>query len=196
MATGEATGGRRRDAGPAARPSSERLAAEEAWAAIGGDRSVPVAILRLSGIYGPGRNAFANLEARTARRIVKKDQVFNRIHVADIAGATLHLASRLAGGVFNVTDDEPAPPQDVVAYAANVMGIAPPPEIAFEDAEMTPMARSFYGENKRVSNARLKGSGFRFTYPDYRAALDAMWADGNWRHGASRSRPAKSHGRP
>lgn len=184
------------DADPDPRPgrSTERLAAERAWLDIGRDMSLPVAILRLSGIYGPGRNAFANLEAGTARRIVKKDQVFNRIHVADIAGATLHLADRLASGLFNVTDDLPAPPQDVVAHAANVMGVAPPPEIDFEVAEMTPMARSFYGENKRVSNARLKGSGYSFIHPDYRSALDSMWADGSWRASSAPAPSAKSHG--
>ena len=138
-------------------------------------------LFRSSGIYGPGRNALQNVAQGTARRIVKADQVFNRIHVEDIAGAALHLAERATGGTFNVTDDEPAPPQDVVAYAASLMGVEPPPEIAFEDAEMTPMARSFYGENKRVSNAKLKLAGYRFLHPDYRTALDALRRDGGWR---------------
>jgi len=161
--------------------SDDRSAAENEWLSAGAQAGVPVAVLRLSGIYGPGRNALANLVAGTARRIVKPGQVFNRIHVADIAGALDHLARSETGGVFNVTDDEPSPPQDVVAYAANVMGVEPPPEIDFDTAELTPMARSFYGETKRVSNARLKAAGYVFRYPDYRVALDAMWRDGSWR---------------
>jgi len=167
------------------RPSSvrsrQRLAAEQDWQALGEETGLPVAILRLSGIYGPGRNAFVNLADGTARRLVKKDQVFNRIHVDDIAGALWHLLGSKAGGVFNVTDDEPAPPQDVVAYAAALMGIEPPPEMPFETAELSEMARSFYGENKRVSNSLIRSSGYAFRYPNYRAALDALWRDGNWR---------------
>ena len=161
--------------------SDHRLEAEKEWSDLARERGVPLAILRLSGIYGPGRNALVNLENGTARRIVKPGQIFNRIHVDDIAGSLLHLARSAAGGVFNVTDDEPAPPQDVVAYAANLMGVAPPPEIDFDTADLTPMARSFYGENKRVSNAKLKATGYRFVHPNYRAALTAMWEKGNWR---------------
>ena len=161
--------------------SDNRLTADEAWLAAGAESGVPVAVLRLSGIYGPGRNAFVNLEAGTARRIVKAGQVFNRIHVDDIAGALLHLAGKLAGGVFNVSDDEPAPPQDVVAYAAGVMGVTPPDEVAFETVEMSPMALSFWGEVKRVSNAKLRATGYDFVHPTYRAALDAMWRSGTWR---------------
>jgi nucleoside-diphosphate-sugar epimerase len=175
----------------ACRPVSDRsrwrAEAERQWLALGREIGRPVAVLRLSGIYGPGRNAFVNLENGTARRLVKPGQVFNRIHVADIAGALWHLAGRAQGGVFNVTDDEPAPPQDVVAYAASLMGVEPPPEIAFETAALTPMARSFYGENKRVSNAAIKAAGYRFRFPDYRAALDHMWASGDWRDGTPRS---------
>ena len=166
---------------PVSRRSVMRVAAESEWLALGEETGLPVAVLRLSGIYGPGRNAFVNLENGTAKRLVKPGQVFNRIHAADIAGALWHLAERDQGGIFNVTDDLPAPPQDVVAYAADLMGVEPPPELAFESAELSPMARSFYGENKRVSNARLKQSGYRFLYPDYRASFAAMWADGTWR---------------
>ncbi len=161
--------------------SDNRLEAEKQWRELAAERGVPLAILRLSGIYGAGRNAFVNLEAGTARRIVKPGQIFNRIHVDDIAGSLLHLARLEAGGVFNVTDDEPAPPQDVVAYAAGLMGVAPPPEIDFDTADLSPMARSFYGENKRVSNAKLKATGYRFVHPNYRAALSSMWEKGNWR---------------
>ena len=165
---------------PVSRRSQARLAAERAWLALAVETDLPVAILRLSGIYGPGRNGFVNLDKGTARRIVKPDQVFNRIHVDDIAGATMLLAKEAKGGIFNVTDDEPAPPQDVVAYAASLMSVAPPPEIPFNEAEMTPMARSFYGENKRVANARIKQAGYRFRFPDYRAALDDLWSSGTW----------------
>lgn len=157
-----------------------RIGAEGEWAALGALRGVPVATLRLSGIYGPGRNALVNLEKGRARRIVKPGQVFNRIHVADIAGALTLLAERRAGGVFNVTDDEPAPPQDVIEFAAELMGVAPPPEIAFEEADLSPMARSFYGDVKRVSNAKIKALGYAFREPDYRAGLQGMWQSGNW----------------
>ncbi|TWG61020.1 MULTISPECIES: SDR family oxidoreductase [unclassified Aminobacter] len=170
---------------PVSKRSIERLNAERQWQALGEEASVPVAVLRLAGIYGPGRNAFANLANGTARRIVKPGQVFNRIHVADIAATTVHLAEGNIGGVFNVSDDEACPPQDVVAYAAKLMGVEAPPEIPFDEAEMTSMARSFYGENKRVSNARLKAQGLVLKFPNYRAALDALWQDGNWRGDAS-----------
>ncbi len=161
--------------------STERLAAERSWQALAAARGLPIAVMRLPGIYGPGRNAFVNLEEGSARRIVKQGQVFSRIHVEDIAGATLMLANARYDGLVNVTDDEAAPAQDVVAFAAGLMGVTPPPAIAFEDADLSPMARSFYGENKRVSNRRLKALGYELTYPDYRVALSAMWREGNWR---------------
>ncbi len=166
---------------PVSKRSQLRLEAENQWLALGEKAGVPVAVLRLSGIYGPGRNAFVNLRSGTAKRLIKPGQVFNRIHAADIAGALWHLAERDLGGVFNVTDDEPGPPQDVVTYAAGLMGVEPPPEIPFASAQLSPMARSFYGENKRVSNAALKGTGYRFRHPDYRSAFDAMWAAGAWK---------------
>lgn len=166
---------------PVSQRSIQRLQAERAWRDLAGSSGIPAAILRLSGIYGPGRNAFVNLEKGTARRLIKKGQVFNRIHVDDIAGATGLLARQTEDGIFNITDDEPAPPQDVVTYAAQRMGVAPPEPIAFETAELSPMARSFYGENKRVSNALIKTRGYRFRYPTYRDALDAMWESQTWR---------------
>lgn len=158
--------------------SQERLEAETAWLAEGEAAQVPVAVLRLAGIYGPGRNAFVNLARGTARRIIKKDQVFNRIRVEDIAGATLFLGEAKQGGIFNVTDDEPAPPQDVLAYAARLMGVEPPPEQPFETADMTPMARSFYGSNKKVSNRRIKERGYRFRFPEYGMSLQHLWSIG------------------
>jgi nucleoside-diphosphate-sugar epimerase len=173
------------DEGTQCRPVSdrsiERLKAEAAWRALAGDISSPLAILRLSGIYGPGRNTFVNLEDGSAKRIIKPGQYFNRIHVADIAGTAMLLARQKADGLFNVTDDEPAPPQDVVTYAAKLMGVEAPPETRYEDASMSPMARSFYGEVKRVSNAKIRKMGYDFLYPNYRAALDDMWHYGRWR---------------
>lgn len=159
-----------------------RLAAEAGWFALGAETGSPVSVLRLSGIYGPGRNVFVNLSEGTARRLVKPGQVFNRIHVDDIATAVDRAFSWHSTGLFNITDDEPAPPQDVIAYAAGLMGIAPPPEQDFATAELTPMARSFYGSNKRVSNRRSKQIlGLAYAFPDYRRALASMWADGSWR---------------
>ncbi|TIM63464.1 MAG: NAD(P)-dependent oxidoreductase, partial [Mesorhizobium sp.] len=105
----------------------------------------------------------------------------------DIAGALWHLLKHTSGGIFNVTDDLPAPPQDVVTYAAGLMGVTPPPEIPFETAQLSPMARSFYGENKRVANTAIKAAGYRFRFPDYRRAFDHMWVLGNWRDGEARS---------
>lgn len=170
---------------PVSKRSTQRLAAENEWLALGREIGMPVAILRLSGIYGPGRNAFVNLANGTAKRLIKPDQVFNRIHCDDIAGALWHLAARNLGGVFNVTDNEPAPPQDVVTYAAKLMGVEPPPEIPFASAQLSPMARSFYGENKRVSNAAIKAAGYDFQFPDYRSAFDHMWATDSWSGGGA-----------
>jgi nucleoside-diphosphate-sugar epimerase len=161
--------------------STERVEAEDAWLAAAQQADIPVVVLRLSGIYGPGRNGFMNLDKGTARRLVKKDQVFNRIRVEDIGAATAFLSARHVSGIFNITDDEPAPPQDVVTFAAELMGMDPPPEKAFETAELTPMARSFYGENKRVSNAKIRALGFTFRFPDYRQSLQQLWNDAVWR---------------
>lgn len=156
-----------------------RLAAEQAWMET---TRRDVAILRLAGIYGPGRNALATLRAGSGRRIIKPGQVFNRIHVDDIASAIMAAVRHHGGGTWNVCDDEPAPPQDVIAYAAKLMGVAPPPEEAFEMAEMSAMARSFYAGNARVSNARLKRElGVTLACPTYRHGLDALWRAGEGR---------------
>jgi nucleoside-diphosphate-sugar epimerase len=156
-----------------------RVAAERAWANKTGGNA---AILRLAGIYGPGRNALATLRAGTARRIIKPGQVFNRVHVDDIASTIMAAVHHPSGGTWNVCDDEPAPPQDVIAYAAKLMNVAPPPEEAFETAEMSPMARSFYASSARVSNAKLKRElGVTLAYPTYRHALDALWHAGEGR---------------
>lgn len=160
----------------------QRLATEKAWAKLAAELNVPLAIFRLAGIYGPGRNALVNLAEGKAHRIVKPGQVFNRIHVEDIVATLTTTIVRVTGGIFNVSDDEPAPPQDVVAYAASLMGIDPPAEIPFAEADLSPMARSFYGDNKRVANALIKRElGIRLRFPTYREGLDTLWRQGDGR---------------
>lgn len=166
---------------PVSARSVERVEAENHWLAFGETSGIPVAVLRLAGIYGPGRNALRNVEEGSARRLIKKDQVFNRIRVEDIGGSALFLSEDRLGGVWNITDDEPGPPQDVVAEAARLMDLPTPPDIPFETAELSPMARSFYGENKRVSNAKLKAAGFGLRFPNYRQSLAELKASGRWR---------------
>lgn len=153
-----------------------RADAERDWLALGVRTGKAVQVFRLAGIYGPGRSAIDKLRAGKARRIVKPGQVFNRIHVEDIASVLeAAIARPAAGAIYNVADDEPAPPQDLVRYGAALLGVAPPPEEAFEAAEISPMARGFYGENKRVSNARIKAElGVRLAYPTYREGLEAV----------------------
>ena len=158
-------------------PSTERgrrrAEAEASWRAIPG---LPIHVFRLAGIYGPGRSAFDRLRAGTARRIVKRGQVFSRIHVDDIAQV---LAASIArpnpGAVYNVCDDLPAPPEDVIEHAARLLGLPVPPAIPFEEAELSPMAASFYAESKRVRNDRIKEElGVALIHPDYRAGLRAL----------------------
>jgi hypothetical protein len=159
--------------------SRERLAAEQAWDALGAHAGKAVAILRLSGIYGPGRNALVQVARDTAKRIDRPGQVFNRIHVADIAQAIDAAFDRRATGVFNITDDAPTPPGEPVAFAAELLGVPPPPEIPFAEAAnaMSPMARSFYAESKRVRNDRMKRElGVRLRYPSYAQGLRALFA--------------------
>lgn len=157
-------------------PSTERgearVRAEAQWRAIPG---LPLHVFRLAGIYGPGRGPFAKIRAGTARRIVKPGQVFSRVHVDDIA-ATLRASIERPepGAVYNVCDDAPAPPQDVLADAAAMLGLPPPPEMPFEEAELSPMARSFYAESKRVRNDRIKALGVRLRHPDHRSGLRAI----------------------
>ncbi|WP_246018391.1 NAD(P)-dependent oxidoreductase [Pelagibacterium montanilacus] len=154
---------------------ARRLEAEAGWRALAHKRDVPLAILRLAGIYGPGRSAFDKLRAGNARRIVKPGQVFNRVHVDDIAGITALAAERRLEGLFNVADGAPAPPQDVITHAAALLGVAPPPEIDFESADLSPMARSFYANNRKLSNAAIcTALDYRFIHPDYRAGLAAI----------------------
>jgi nucleoside-diphosphate-sugar epimerase len=165
---------------PTSRRSRQRLETEQDWLDFGANSGKAVQIFRLSGIYGPGRNAITKLQAGTANRLIKPGQVFNRIHVDDIVGVLMaSLEKPRPGAVYNVTDDEPAPPQDVISFAAEVAGLVPPPETPFDSAKLSPMAASFYSENKRVSNALVKRElGYAFRYPDYRQALRDLAAAG------------------
>src|SRR5207248_391445 len=148
-------------------------AAEAGWLDLWRRRSVPVHIFRLAAIYGPGRSPFDALRAGTAKRIDKPGQVFSRIHVEDLASVLLaSIARPRPGAVYNVCDDEPAAPGDVTAHAAALLGMPLPPLISFEHAGLSPMARSFYDDNKRVANALIKQElGVSLRYPDYRAGL-------------------------
>jgi dTDP-D-glucose 4,6-dehydratase len=160
-----------------------RLDAEASWRAAGAERGVSVDVLRLAGIYGPGRNALVKLREGDARRIVKPGQVFNRVHVDDIAEVVAKLiAARGPGGVWNVCDEEPAPPQDVIAFAAELLGLEPPPEEPYERAEMSEMSRAFYADNRRVRIDSLKRElAWRPLYPTYREGLRALAAAGEGR---------------
>ncbi len=166
---------------PALTRAEDRIEAERAWQALGAVRGVPVAVIRIAGIYGPGQNALETVKSGRARRIVKSGQVFNRVHVfdlGDIIDGAMNLAlTRGAGGIFNAADDEPTAPGDPIAFAAGLLGVAPPPEIPFEEAKktMSPFAVSFYGESKRVRNARIKSVlGVTLRYPTYREGLRAL----------------------
>ena len=161
---------------PSTRRGQWRKDAEEAWQAIPG---LPLHIFRLAGIYGPGRGPFAKVRDGTARRIVKTGQVFSRTHVEDIAQVlAASIAQPAPGTAYNICDNDPAPPQDVIAHAAELLGAPVPPAIPFETAEMTPMARSFYAESKRVRNDRIKTElGVKLLYPTYREGLAALLED-------------------
>ncbi|HEY8593650.1 MAG TPA: SDR family oxidoreductase [Devosiaceae bacterium] len=156
--------------------SQVRVKAEQAWRAYARRRQVPLAVLRLAGIYGPGRSTFDKLRAGKARRIIKPGQVFNRIHVADIGRVTALAAESRIDGTFNLADDEPAPPQDLVTFAAGLLGMAPPPKVPFEQADLSEMGRSFYSSNERISNAAIKKAlGIELLFPSYREGLGAIF---------------------
>jgi nucleoside-diphosphate-sugar epimerase len=160
--------------------ASARLAAERAWQSLGARNGAGVAVLRLAGIYGPGQNALEQIARGKARRVVKPGQVFNRIHVADIAQAIDAAFTRGASGIFNVADDEPSPPGDPIVFAAQLLGVDPPPEIPFAQAAqtMSPMALSFWQECRRVRNDKLKNElGVALRYPTYREGLKALFAE-------------------
>jgi nucleoside-diphosphate-sugar epimerase len=157
---------------------ARRVAAERSWLALGADAGATVAIFRLPGIYGPGRSAFDRLRDGTARRIVKPGQVFSRIHLDDLTAALqASIARPRAGGIYNLCDDEPGPPQDVIGEAARLLGVVPPPETAFDAAVLPAASRRFFAESKRVSNALAKAElGWRPAYPSYREGLRAILA--------------------
>ncbi len=160
---------------PAPGRATARLKAELAWRQWGSEARKPVQIFRLSGIYGPGRSAIESLRDGTAHRRIKLGQVFNRIHVDDIAQALAAGMNDGEPGVFNVADDEPAPPQDVVTYAAGLMGVEAPPETPYDAADVTPMQASFYAGNKRCRNTLIKTRlGITLLYPTYREGLKAI----------------------
>ena len=154
---------------PATKRGIARVEAEAAWAAI---PNIQLHIFRLAGIYGPGRGPFAKVRAGTARQIIKDNQVFSRTHVADIARVlAASIKNPNPGAIYNVCDDNPAPPQDVIGYAADLLGLKIPPAEDFATAKMTPMARSFYAESKKVRNERIKNElGIELLYPDYKLA--------------------------
>lgn len=155
-----------------------RVDTENEWLDLYRDHGLPVHIFRLAGIYGPGRGPFSKVRNGAARRVIKDGQVFSRTHIDDIAQVLMaSIARPNPGTAYNVCDDDPAPPQDVIAHAAELLGLPVPPAIAFEDAEMTPMGRSFYAESKRVDNTRIKQElGVKLLYPDYRTGLAALLA--------------------
>ncbi|MEQ8292875.1 MAG: SDR family oxidoreductase [Roseovarius sp.] len=161
---------------PATKRGKLRVMAETQWRDIDG---LPLHIFRLAGIYGPGRGPFEKVRKGTARQIIKQGQVFSRTHVEDIA-QVLEASIRRPnpGAAYNVCDNDPAPPQDVIAYAAELLGLPVPPEVPFEEAEMSPMARSFYAESKKVDNRRIREElGVELKYPDYRTGLKALLAE-------------------
>jgi nucleoside-diphosphate-sugar epimerase len=161
--------------------AQRRVAAEDEWRALARAAGAPLAIFRLPGIYGPGRSDFDPIREGRAQRIFKKDQVFSRTHVDDIAAAIeASIAAPHAGELFNIADDEPAPPQDVIEFACRLLGVEPPPLIPFEDANMSDMAKSFYADNKRVSNTLMKERLLpALAYPTYREGLKAIFDSEN-----------------
>jgi nucleoside-diphosphate-sugar epimerase len=166
---------------PVSERAMRRVAAEDGWLALQRDHGVPVHVFRLAGIYGPERNQITAVLDGSAKRIIKQNQVFSRIHVDDIAGVLqASMANPDPGRIYNVADDEPAPPQDVVAFAAQLLGRPAPPEVPFEAAGLSPMARSFYSESKRVANRRIKQElGYKLIYPSYREGLKALRPTGS-----------------
>ena len=173
-------GGRWVDESAPLSPTTERghrrVEAERAWLKLARECGLPLHIFRLAGIYGPGRGPLAALKSGRSRRIVKKNQIFNRVHVDDIARAlAASIEKPEPGETYNLCDDRPAPPQDVIAFASELLGLPLPEAIPFDGADMTPMARSFYSESKRVSNAKIKRRlGFVPAYPDYVAGLTSL----------------------
>jgi nucleoside-diphosphate-sugar epimerase len=165
---------------PTGERGRRRVAAEAAWVALQREHVVPVHIFRLAGIYGPGRSALDTVRDGRAQRVDKPGQVFSRIHVADIAQVLrASMAQPRPGAIYNVCDDDPAAPEAVIAHACALLGVAPPPLVPFAEAQLSPMAQSFYDDNKRVSNRRIKEElGVRLRYPSYRDGLRELLAAG------------------
>ena len=161
---------------PSTKRGEARVKAEAAWQDLAARAGLPLHIFRLAGIYGPGRGPFSKVRAGTARRIIKKNQLFSRIHVADIAQVLeASIRQPRPGAIYNLCDNDPAPPEDVIAYAAELLDLPIPPAVPFEQADMTPMARSFYAESKKVRNTLIKSElGVELLYPDYRTGLQAL----------------------
>jgi len=165
---------------PTGERGARRAAAETAWHDLSSEYRVPVHIFRLAGIYGPGRGGFDALRAGTAKRVDAGAQKFSRIHVDDIANVLrASIAKPRPGAIYNICEDEPAAQEQVIAYAAKLLGVEPPPLVPLAEADLSPVARSFYADNKRVSNALIKRElGVTLRYPNYRAGLNAILAAG------------------
>ncbi len=163
---------------PNSKRGSRRLRAEEEWLSLYEQFGVPVHLFRLAGIYGPGRSALDSVRAGVARRINKPGQVFNRIHVEDIVQVLMaSMQHPNPGAAYNLADDDPVPSWEVITYACEVLGLTPPPMIPYNEADMAPIVRSFYSDNKRVSNERIKSElGVTLKYPDFRKGIDACFA--------------------
>lgn len=163
---------------PNSRRGSRRVRAEEEWLSLLQGYGLPVHLFRLAGIYGPGRSALDSVRAGVARRINKPGQVFNRIHVEDIVQVLLaSMGKPNPGAAYNLADDDPVPSWEVITYACEVLGLTPPPLIPYNEADMAPITRSFYNDNKRVANNRIKRElGVQLKYPDYKAGIDACLA--------------------
>jgi hypothetical protein len=157
---------------------SRRVRAEQEWLSLFFQSGLPVHIFRLAGIYGPGRSALDSVRAGVARRINKPGQVFNRIHVEDIVQVLeASMVQPNPGAAYNLADDDPVASWEVITYACEILGITPPPLLPYDEADMAPIARSFYKDNKRVLNNRIKQElGVQLKYPDYKAGIDACLA--------------------
>lgn len=161
---------------PSNERSRQRVSAENEWMDLRSRHRVPTHIFRIAGIYGPGRNPLDLVRSGRASRIVKSGLTLGRIHVADIAGALrASMTAPRPGNIYNLTDDEPVAPQDITTYACKLLGVAPPPEVSYDTADMPTIMREFYSDNKRVSNERIKNElGYELQYPNYRTGLEAL----------------------
>jgi nucleoside-diphosphate-sugar epimerase len=164
------------DRRPTGSRGERRVRAEDGWLDLGKAHGIPMHLFRLAGIYGPGRNALETVRSGRARRVIKPDQVFSRIHRDDIVQVLqASMASPNPGTAYNLCDDEAAPPQDVIAFACELLGVDPPPETPFGEADLSPMGQSFYRDNKRVSNARIKEAlSVALKWPTYREGLRGL----------------------